>query len=110
MATKPNRKMTMAERAKQFMPFSALKGLDEALAKKEQEFVLRREVSDEEERAINEVLSKLKVHDKVFITYYDAGKNRDVCGEIKKLDKALLLLEIDKTTILFNDILSIKEI
>ncbi len=110
MATKPKQKMTMAERAKQFMPFSALKGLDEALAKKEQEFVYRRETGDDEARVINEILSKLKLHDKVCITYYEAGKNKSVSGEVERLDKALLVLEIDKTTILFNDILSIKEI
>lgn len=31
MASKPRKKMTKSERAKQFMPFSALTGLEEAL-------------------------------------------------------------------------------
>ena len=31
MASKPRKKMTQSERAKQFMPFSALTGLEEAL-------------------------------------------------------------------------------
>ena len=110
MASRPKNKMPISERAKQFMPFSALKGLDEAIAKKEQEFVLRRELSEDEQSAINETLTKLKAHDKVCITYYDAGKNKVVLGEVERLDKVFLLLEIDKTTILFNDILSIKEI
>ena len=35
MANKPRMKMPVSERAKQFMPFSALKGLDEALREKE---------------------------------------------------------------------------
>lgn len=35
MASKPRNKMPIEERAKQFMPFAALKGLPEALAAKE---------------------------------------------------------------------------
>lgn len=37
MASKPREKMPISERAKQFMPFAALKGLPEALEKKEKE-------------------------------------------------------------------------
>lgn len=37
MASKPRAKMPVSERAKQFMPFAALKGLPEALEKKEKE-------------------------------------------------------------------------
>ncbi len=35
MAAKPKNKMPIADRAKQFMPFAALKGLPEALLQKE---------------------------------------------------------------------------
>jgi len=35
VASKPRHKMPIEERAKQFMPFAALKGLPEALAAKE---------------------------------------------------------------------------
>ena len=35
MAAKPKYPMPVSQRAKQFMPFSALKGLEEALEKKE---------------------------------------------------------------------------
>lgn len=41
MANKPLEKMTKEERAKQFMPFSALGGLDEALRQKEWEMEAR---------------------------------------------------------------------
>ena len=37
MANKPREKMSMEDRAKQFNPFAALKGLDEALKEKEDE-------------------------------------------------------------------------
>lgn len=37
MPKKPDAKMSIEDRAKQFAPFSALKGLDEALEQKERE-------------------------------------------------------------------------
>lgn len=39
MANKPRNKMPIEERAKQFMPFAALKGLPEALAAKERQIM-----------------------------------------------------------------------
>ena len=40
-------KMSREDRAKQFMPFAALKGYSEALRKKERIIVPRRELSEE---------------------------------------------------------------
>ena len=49
MASKPKHKMPIEERAKQFMPFAALSGLPEALAKKEKVLVPKIELSPEME-------------------------------------------------------------
>ena len=46
--------MSPADRAKQFMPFDAVKGLREALAKKEAEFLLKKEETLEEEEYFSE--------------------------------------------------------
>ncbi len=43
MAAKPKNKMPIADRAKQFMPFAALKGLPEALLRKEHDVTLQYE-------------------------------------------------------------------
>lgn len=40
---KPNNKMSIEHRAKQFMPFAALKGFEEAIRIKEEEVCLREE-------------------------------------------------------------------
>ncbi len=37
MAAKPKNKMPKSQRAKQFLPFAAVQGLDKALIKKEEE-------------------------------------------------------------------------
>ena len=47
MASKPKHKMPIEDRAKQFMPFAALKGLPEALAAKEKTTVPKIELSEE---------------------------------------------------------------
>ena len=47
MPKKPINKMPVSDRAKQFMPFSALKGLDEALRTKEKIVVPKVELSPE---------------------------------------------------------------
>lgn len=43
MKKRPNEKMSVSNRAKQFVPFSALEGLDEALARIEREIELDNE-------------------------------------------------------------------
>lgn len=109
MAVKPKNKMTIAERAKQFMPFSPLKGLEDALAKKEQEFVSKRDLSEEESSRINSILLSLNVNENICVTYNKHGENHTVSGEIKSMDKVLRNLEIDGRIILFEDIINIKE-
>lgn len=47
MASKPKHKMPIEDRAKQFMPFAALKGLPDALAAKEKITVPKTELSEE---------------------------------------------------------------
>ncbi len=50
MASRPKNKMPVQERAKQFMPFSALKGLDEAIAKIEEEHFKKLEAYKEQSK------------------------------------------------------------
>ena len=54
MGNKIRPKMSPADRAKQFMPFDAVKGLREALAKKEAELLMKKEEKGEDEEWISE--------------------------------------------------------
>lgn len=47
MASKPKQKMSVEERAKQFMPFAAVKGLDAAMAEYENLTTEKINLSDE---------------------------------------------------------------
>lgn len=57
MASRPKNKMPIADRAKQFMPFAALKGLPEALSAKEKitvpQIELDPEMADELDRKMH---------------------------------------------------------
>ena len=54
--------MNRQERAKQFMPFDALKGLKEALKAKEEKLtrVAKRELSEEQQEILSEVITQLE--------------------------------------------------
>ena len=58
------------DRAKQFMPFDALKGLQEALRSKEIEYEEKREISEEEQEKISAQLCLLDMGDNIKIKYY----------------------------------------
>ena len=52
--------ISRADRARQFLPFDALKGLNEALRNKEIEYEDRKELSEEEEEKISSILFSLE--------------------------------------------------
>ena len=64
--------LTRLERARQFLPFDALKGLHEALKLKEYEHTRTQkiEVSEEESRKISAVLSGIEKGDNISVVYY----------------------------------------
>ena len=49
----------MSQRAKIFSPFAALKGFEEAIDEKVRRYVEKRELSDEEQEALDTALSRL---------------------------------------------------
>lgn len=58
------------DRARQFMPFDALKGLQEALREKEKEIEERKELSEESLMELNKQLQKIVLGDGVKIEFY----------------------------------------
>ncbi len=80
-------KMPLEQRAKQFMPFSALSGLDAALKAKEREMGLtdKPSLSEEREDEINALLLGLEAGDRVIIDYFRNGESVSVEGEIERI-------------------------
>lgn len=75
-------KMSRQDRAKQFAPFDALKGLHLALKMKEfeHERVQKGDLSEEKILEISNILQNLKKTDKVKVTYFEDGHNFNISG------------------------------
>lgn len=108
MASKPGNKMPIEERAKQFMPFAALRGLPEALAAKEKILVPKIELSPEMEEALDRRMHLLAKGKMATIIYFHEGEYIKITGLIARIDETSRLLQIVNTKIRFEDILQIE--
>jgi hypothetical protein len=107
VASKPKNKMPVADRAKQFMPFAALKGLPEALAAKEKitvpKVTLSPEMAEELDRKMH-LLEKGKI---ATVIYFHENEYLKITGMIARLDTTCRLLQVVNTKISFDDILDV---
>ena len=104
--SKPASPMPVSERAKQFSPFSALKGLSEALAKKEHIPIPRRELSEEQTEAINRTLLALQRGEVVTAVRYDGDRQDYVqlTGMVSEVDLVARVLHIGSYAIPFAEL------
>ena len=101
--------LTREERAKQFMPFDALKGLKEAYLEKELEIEQRKDLSEDSKRILDEKLEGLSSNDKICVTYYKINKYINKIGRFKMLNiRNKCIIFEDKEVIKINDIIDIK--
>lgn len=86
------------DRAKQFLPFDALKGFQEEL----------RKVEREEQQDLD--FSKFKVGDNVSIQYYYQLDYMEIIGIIQTISYEKKILFLTNTKIFFSDIIGINKI
>ena len=101
-------KMKREDRAKQFMPFKALKGYDEALREKEEVKVSKKEFSREYEEVLDYKLREVKKNDIIKIIYYFKGVCIEKTGKVSKIDSVSRCLYITNDKILFDNIYDIE--
>ena len=101
-------KMKIIERAKQFMPFSPLKGYDELLMKRTLVKSDKIEISEEKAKEINDILSVIKKKDLINIVYYDKNSYKELKGLVSNIDDVDKIIKVIKTQINFDDIYSIE--
>lgn len=104
-------KMSRLDRAKQFAPFDALKGLQETIKIKEYEHdrIVRGEQSEDEIKGISSVLMSLEKNDNVEIEFFRDGHNVLLTGK-SKLDVFLQKIYVGSFEINFDEIKTIKKI
>lgn len=96
--------MDRENRAKQFMPFDALKGLREALAEKERILISKKELSEEEKGELNQRLRQIKRGDRITVEYFQAGEYINMTGVVDCIQENIKVLVIGNARILFDDI------
>ena len=98
--------MRREDRAKQFLPFDAMKGLYEALKEREEKVkkVERKELDEEETDALNAVLSVLKKGDRAEIVFFRSGKYFSLVGTIDGVERVGQYLTVGQEKIPFFDL------
>lgn len=100
-------KMSQAERAKQFMPFAALKGYHEALRRKEEIVVTRTALTEEQQAALSLKLRQVRKNDIVTVVYFCKDRCLEQTGVVVRIDETARILRIVNTKIAFDDICDI---
>lgn len=104
-------KMSRVERAKQFAPFDALKGLQDTMRIKEYEHerIVLGEMSEDEIREISNVLVSLEKGDEVWIEFFRDGHKVELSGKAK-IEPLKQKIYVGAFEICFDDIRKINKI
>ena len=102
--------MNNIERAKQFMPFDALVGLQAALREREDRHsrIERKELAEEEQMEISETISRVGKGCKIDVTFYLNGHYVEVVDKVVKIQPTTKFLQLGTTKIYFDDIYKIE--
>lgn len=95
------------DRAKQFLPFEALKGFKEAIRMIENKGDTKKELSEDKANDINKVLQKLEKNNLVKVKYYYLTEYIEVISNFLKIDEINKILYLKDTKINIEDIISI---
>ena len=98
--------MPASRRAKQFMPFDALRGLKEAIAAKERIPTPKKELAEDMVREINSILVDLRKGQNVTVVYYNGYTEAylQLTGAVENVDAYWKLLQVGKIAIDFDEI------
>ena len=96
-----------ASRARQFMPFAALKGYHELAQEQETVHISKPELSEERLAELSETLSELVLGDDVRVSFYEGGQRVTLRGTLMKVDEVAHSVSIGTKRIPLASILDI---
>ncbi|MBD5089814.1 MAG: YolD-like family protein [Clostridiales bacterium] len=108
MGKKPRAKMSIENRAKQFSPFAAIRGLQDALEKKERIIVEKIELSEEMAEELDRKMQQLEKGRIATVVYFAEDNYLKKTGIVARIDKSSQVLQIVDTKIAFKDILDVE--
>lgn len=97
-----------ADRARQFIPFMALKGYFELCREKERHPAPKHVLTDEETLELSQCVADLKKGDMVKVTFYDKDAYVTRQGVISEVVEPLRFLRVVRERIDFDDILRVE--
>ena len=89
--------MNKVARAKQFLPFDALKGLQEALKEKEIEYEEKKELSEDTLSELNDKFNQVENGKSIKLKYYKNGRYSEIEGIATNIDYIKKKIQINKT-------------
>ena len=95
------------KRAKQFMPFAALRGYYDLVRQKERVPEERRELTEEMGERLSRVFACAQKGDMLAVTHYDQDAYVTTTGVLTRFDPVARTLTIVKRTISFADLLAV---
>lgn len=99
--------MDRADRAKQFMPFAALDGLDSALERQAQQRQERIILGEDAQTELDEKLRSLSPGDRVRVTSYSGLVYVETQGVFRRIDPIARSITVDEEEIKLFDLLDI---
>ena len=104
----PHEARPHSDRARQFMPFSALKGYHEMAASKEFVPESRREMTEERAGELSQTMACLQKGDMVSVIHYENGAYVETVGAVSEVVEAYRLLRVVRKPIAFTDVWEIE--
>lgn len=96
------------DRARQFMPFDALKGYKEALQEKRKIKINKKELTEDDISELSYKINQIQKNMIIKVIYYNKEEYLEVEGMVSKIDFDNRYVTIVKTKIKFDNILKIK--
>ena len=103
-------KMDRRQRAKQFMPFAALTGLDTELQKQEKQKVKRIDLSPEAMEEVDRTLRDLQPRDVITVTYFHRDEYLTLTGMLAGIDLTARQLQVVNIKVPIADIYRIERL
>ncbi len=97
-------RMSRLQRAKQFMPFAALKGFETLLSAVARPKEARVELSEDQIDELNKVLQTIHCGEWVRIVYYNKQRYTELIGAVDMISEQLQILSVQGTVIPFRHI------
>ena len=97
-------RMSRLQRAKQFMPFAALRGFEALLTAIASPKEDRAELSENQIDELNTVLQSVRCGEWVRIVYYNKRKYTELIGAVDMISEQLQILSVQGTVIPFRHI------